>query len=244
LSVLRKHWRSPNFNSRDGAAVSLLVLHYTGMRTADDALARLCEAETKVSAHYLVEENGIVHPLVDEKDCAWHAGVSFWRGQRNVNPISIGIEVVNPGHEFGYRAVPEIQMKAVAALSMEIIQRHKIAPRDVVGHSDIAPQRKEDPGELFNWQWLARQGVGLWPGKRGRGVEKGRALKAGDEGEDVLKMQSFLAEYGYEVAHDGRFDEPTQKVVVAFQRHFRPSDIRGVWDEACEAALAGLLAIR
>jgi len=219
-------------------------MHYTGMQTAEEALVRLCELESGVSAHYLVEEDGTVHALVDEKDCAWHAGKSFWRGQRDVNPISIGIEVVNPGHECGYRAFPEAQMKSVAALSLDIIRHHKIAPRDVVAHSDIAPQRKEDPGELFNWQWLARQGVGLWPGKRGRGIEKGRTLKIDDSGDAVLKMQSDLAEYGYDVAHDGVFDEATRKVVVAFQRHFRPSDIAGAWDEASEAALAGLLGMR
>ena len=139
---------------------------------------------------------------------------------------------------------PEAQMKAIAELSSDIIKRHKIAPRDVVGHSDIAPQRKEDPGELFNWQWLARQGVGQWPGKRARGTDKGRLLKPGDNSEAVLKMQSYLAEYGYEVPHTGLFDEATCKVVIAFQRHFRPADIRGVWDEGSEAALAGLLAIK
>jgi len=222
----------------------MLVMHYTGMRTAEEALTRLCDEQAKVSAHYVVEENGIIHSLVDEKDCAWHAGVSFWRGQRNVNPVSIGIEIVNPGHEWGYRAFPEAQMKAVAQLASEIVARHSITPRDVVGHSDIAPQRKEDPGELFNWAWLARQGVGLWPGKRGRGAEKGRTLKAGDTGEPVLKMQSDLAEYGYEIPLSGTFDEVTTKVVIAFQRHFRPSDISGAWDEASEAALAGLLNVK
>ena len=219
-------------------------MHYTGMRTAEEALERLCEAQAKVSAHYLVEENGVVHALVDEKDCAWHAGLSFWRGQRNVNPVSIGIEIVNPGHEWGYRAFPEEQMKAVAELAAGIVQRHKIAPRDVVAHSDIAPQRKEDPGELFNWAWLARQGVGAWPGKRGRGAEKERVLKSGDASEAVLKMQHDLAEYGYDVPQNGQFDEVTHKVVIAFQRHFRPADIRGSWDEASEAALAGLLGMR
>ena len=222
----------------------MLVMHYTGMRSADEALARLCNPESKVSAHYLVEENGTVHALVDEKECAWHAGVSFWRGQHNVNPISIGIEIANPGHEWGYQPFPEAQMKAVAALAANIVEHHKIAPRDVVAHSDIAPDRKEDPGELFNWAWLAREKVGLWPGKRGRGIEKSRTLKSGDSDSSVLKMQSDLAEYGYQVPQNGVFDEATRKVVVAFQRHFRPSDIGGTWDEASEAALVGLLAIR
>ena len=220
-------------------------MHYTGMKTAEEALERLCLPESNVSAHYLIEEDGFVHALVDEKDCAWHAGVSFWHGQRNVNPISIGIEIANPGHEWGYRAFPEAQMKSVAQLSSEIIQRHNIAPRDVVAHSDIAPGRKEDPGELFNWAWLAKQGVGLWPGKRGaKGFEKTRVLKPGDQSEAVLKMQSDLAEYGYDVPHNGVFDEATCKVVIAFQRHFRPADIRGSWDESSEAALAGLIAIK
>jgi N-acetylmuramoyl-L-alanine amidase len=242
--MLRKRWRSPNFSSRGETPPSLLVMHYTGMRTAEEALERLCDPQSKVSAHYVVEEDGTTHALVDEKDCAWHAGVSCWRGQRNVNPISIGIEIVNPGHEFGYRAFPEAQMKAVATLAAEIVAHHKIAPRDVVAHSDIAPQRKEDPGELFNWVWLARQGVGLWPGKRGRGEEKHYPLKPGDTSEAVLKMQSGLAEYGYEVPHSGTFDDITHKVVIAFQRHFRPADIGGIWDEATDAALAGLLAMR
>src|SRR5262249_6866130 len=149
LNPLRKIWRSPNFSSRENAAISLLVIHYTGMRTAGEALERLCDPASRVSAHYLVEESGVVHPLVDEKECAWHAGVSFWRGHRNVNPVSIGIELVNPGHEWGYRAFPEAQMKALAALASEIVMRCKIAPRDIVAHSDVAPQRKEDPGELF-----------------------------------------------------------------------------------------------
>lgn len=219
-------------------------MHYTGMKTTQEALARLCSAESKVSAHYLVDEDGVIHTLVDEKDCAWHAGISFWRGQRNVNPISIGIEIANPGHEWGYRAFPEAQMKAVATLSLDIMQRHKISQRDVLAHSDIAPDRKEDPGELFNWAWLAKQGVGLWPGKRGRGSEKDRPLRLNDTGDAVLKMQSDLAEYGYEIPNQGIFDEATRKVVIAFQRHFRPSDIGGIWDEGSEAALAGLLSMR
>jgi N-acetylmuramoyl-L-alanine amidase len=219
-------------------------MHYTGMRTSQEALERLCDPTSKVSAHYLVEEDGTVIPLVDEKDCAWHAGLSFWRGMRNVNPVSIGIEVVNPGHEWGYRAFPEAQMKALGTLSADIVGRYHIQPRDVVAHSDIAPQRKEDPGELFNWTWLSRQGVGLWPGKRGKGTEKSRTLKEGDAGEAVLKMQLSLAEYGYEVPQNSTFDEGTRKVVVAFQRHFNPSRLDGVWDEATEAALAGLLTMR
>lgn len=227
---------SPNFNSRGGEKISLLVLHYTGMKSAQEAIERLCKAEAKVSAHYVVDEDGTVTALVDEADCAWHAGVSFWRGKRNVNPISIGVEIVNPGHEWGYRAFPQKQMEAVAKLCKGIVLRHHIAARDVVAHSDIAPQRKEDPGELFDWQWLAGQGVGLWPEVRVQSPESGSQKK------DVSKMQTQLTEYGYETPQNGIFDEATRKVAIAFQRHFRPNNIQGQWDNECAGLLAALLA--
>ncbi len=231
--------KSPNYGSRGSSSVSLLVLHYTGMKSAQAALARLCDESTQVSAHYVVDEDGTAYALVDEKDCAWHAGISFWRGKRNVNDISIGIEIVNPGHEWGYRPFPAQQMEAVAALSRSIIQRHAIAPRNVVAHSDIAPQRKCDPGELFDWQWLAQQGVGLWP--MHVPSEVGHRLVPGDSGDAVAQMQAMLAEYGYEVPENGQFDDATQRVVIAFQRHFRPRDIAGCWDGECGAMLQGLL---
>jgi N-acetylmuramoyl-L-alanine amidase len=196
---------SPNFNARPGG-VDVLVLHYTGMQSAEAALARLCDPAAQVSSHYVVDEDGSVYALVEERFRAWHAGVSFWRGAAALNDTSIGIEIVNPGHEFGYRAFPPAQMAAVAKLSRGILARWEVPARNVVGHSDIAPDRKQDPGELFDWKWLAHQGVGLWTDD---------FAEAGDWRED-------LAAIGYDVA--------AQEVITAFQRHFLPENLSGVAD--------------
>jgi N-acetylmuramoyl-L-alanine amidase len=210
---------SPNFDNRGEQAVDMVVLHYTGMKTPEDALTRLCDAVAKVSAHYVVDEDGIIYRLVAENKRAWHAGVSFWREQVNINHRSIGIEIVNPGHEFGYRKFPRLQMESVAQLCTDILSRHAISPRNIIGHSDIAPGRKEDPGELFDWQWLARQGVGVWPSKPGAAQASARDLR----------------QYGYNVS-----DLP--KAITAFQRHFRQKSLTGQWDNECSALLASLLA--
>ena len=154
---------SPNFDARDGQAVDILLMHYTGMRSAQEAIDRLRDPSAKVSAHYVIDEDGTVHRLVAEEKRAWHAGVSYWAGSREINRRSIGFEIVNPGHEYGYRAFPKPQMEAVRDLAREVLARHPIPPQRVIGHSDVAPLRKEDPGELFDWRWLAGEGVGLWP---------------------------------------------------------------------------------
>ncbi|MBL4613774.1 MAG: N-acetylmuramoyl-L-alanine amidase, partial [Magnetovibrio sp.] len=154
---------SPNFDDRaTGLPIDMLVLHYTGMQTCEAALERLCDKDAMVSAHYLIDEEGTVHRLVDEDKRAWHAGLAWWRGAMDVNGRSIGIELVNPGHEFGYRDFPDAQMTALEGLTSAIIKRHPIPPQNVVGHADTAPARKQDPGELFDWQRLAEFGVGLW----------------------------------------------------------------------------------
>jgi N-acetylmuramoyl-L-alanine amidase len=229
---------SPNRDDRpDDALITTLVLHYTGMKTAEEAIDRLCDRAAQVSAHYVVDEAGQVYRLVEEADRAWHAGKSHWRGRDRINDVSIGIEIVNPGHEFGYRPFPEAQMAAVEALCVDIVARHAIAPRNVVGHSDIAPERKVDPGELFDWQRLARAGVGLWP----VAVDVPEILlREGDHGETVYILQRMLSEYGYLVGSDGRFDAAFTQVVEAFQRHFRPQKIDGVWDRACQGILIAL----
>lgn len=210
---------SPNFDERK-LPVSLLVMHYTGMKTGQEALQRLCDSEAKVSAHYVIEENGQIFQLVEESERAWHAGLGYWNGITDVNSASIGIEIVNPGHEWGYRAFPETQMQSVINLSKEIISRHAIAPHNVIGHSDIAPERKQDPGELFDWERLAEQGIGLYP-------EPPQNL---DEARDYTD----LSDYGYSL------DNP-QKTIEAFQRHFRPAKINGKWDDDCATRLASLL---
>lgn len=196
-----------------GTVIDMLVLHYTGMRTGREALDRLCDPAAEVSAHYLVEEDGRVMRLVSEDRRAWHAGIAWWRGHSDINNRSIGIEIVNPGHEFGYRPFPEVQMAAVEALCLDILGRHRaIPPCNVVGHSDVAPWRKEDPGELFDWQRLAAAGIGLWPDEA--------AVKAASAEGDARKL---LEAVGYRV--DG--NSSVERALVAFQRHFRPSDLSG-----------------
>ena len=210
---------SPNHDGRDGATIDMMVLHYTGMASAEAALDRLCDPAAKVSAHYLIDEDGTVHALVPEDRRAWHAGVAHWAGQSNINSRSIGIELVNPGHEFGYRAFPEAQVAALNTLCHSILVHHPIPSARVLGHSDVAPMRKEDPGELFPWPRLAKAGIGLWPDRR-----------ESDLGPEAL------ARFGYDPA------APTDKIITAFQRHFRPRLLEGVWDGECAALLAGLLA--
>src|SRR5579863_5861395 len=199
---------SPNFNARPaGARVDMLVLHYTGMQTAGEAIERLCDRDAKVSAHYVIEEDGTVSRLVTEQNRAWHAGVSFWQGTTDVNGASIGIELVNPGHEWGYRDFPEPQMAALIELARGILARHPVPSDRVVGHSDVAPMRKQDPGERFDWLRLARAGIGLWPEGSDEPPVRG-----------IAEAQAALAEIGYGVPRSGALDEETHGALLAFQR--------------------------
>jgi len=225
---------SPNSDARTpGVPVDILVLHYTGMASAEAALARLTDPAAKVSAHYTVDEEGVVYAHVDEARRAWHAGVSQWAGASDINARSIGIEIVNPGHEFGYRAFPLPQIEAVITLSQDIIGRHGIRAARVLAHSDIAPARKQDPGELFPWALLARHGVGLWS------EAGGDAAPVLDEG--AAEFQRRLIRFGYGLAATGVFDTATSEVVTAFQRHFRPRLLTGEADGETRARLADLL---
>ena len=228
---------SPNFDART-VPPSVLVLHYTGMQTGEEALARLRDPEARVSSHYLVEEDGRVFRLVPEERRAWHAGVSFWRGRRNLNGDSIGIEIVNPGHEWGYRPFPDAQIAAVTALAADIRGRWDIEDRDIVGHSDIAPDRKDDPGELFPWKALAAAGHGLW-------VEPppapGDPFGEGGTGAAVFALQAGFTRLGYDLPPTGTFDADTAAVVRAFQRHWRPERVDGLADGETRARLIGLL---
>ena len=199
---------SPNFDGRTGP-VDILLLHYTGMQSGAAALERLRDPEAKVSAHYLIEEDGRVFSLVAEERRAWHAGVSFWRGERNINAVSIGVELVNPGHEWGYRPFPPAQMAALADLAAGILARHPIPAQRVLGHSDVAPTRKQDPGELFDWAWLAQRGIGLWP--------------AADTPAMTGDPAALLVAIGHEAA--------TPADVAAFQRRYRPTRIDGTIDD-------------
>jgi N-acetylmuramoyl-L-alanine amidase len=221
--VKRVECPSPNQDDRGGTAVDMLVLHYTGMTSGEAALARLCDPAARVSAHYMIDEDGAVFAMVPETRRAWHAGVSYWAGARNINARSIGIELVNPGHEFGYRTFGEAQIAALIALCQDILKRHSIPLWRILGHSDVAPARKDDPGELFPWQKLADAGIGLWPAP---GEDPGAAAVPG-----------LLAHYGYDP------EAPPEKIVTAFQRHFRPSRVGGMADAETRAVLSGLVAL-
>jgi N-acetylmuramoyl-L-alanine amidase len=214
---------SPNADARpEGLAVDMLVLHYTGMETAAAAIERLCSPAAKVSAHYLIDEDGTTVRLVPESARAWHAGVSFWRGNTDINGRSIGIELVNPGHEFGYRPFPDAQMSALKELAGDLLARHPIPARNVVGHSDVAPTRKMDPGELFDWRGLAAAGIGVWP-------EEGEMLPT-----DREAIAGMLACVGYETTD-------LFASLRAFQRHFRPERVTGRIDFATVRRLSGLV---
>jgi N-acetylmuramoyl-L-alanine amidase len=222
---IREH-PSPNHDERpDGTPIDVLVLHYTGMRSGAEAIARLRDPAARVSAHYVVEEDGAIFRLVPEHRRAWHAGISHWRGETGLNGRSIGIELVNPGHDFGYRPFPALQMAAACDLCLEILARHPIPARNVVAHSDIAPDRKEDPGEFFDWEGLAANGVGLWP--RGDSVPPVQAAEA----------PALLAAIGY------RTDLPLPVLLTAFQRRWRPERVDGVADAGTLARLAAVAAL-
>jgi N-acetylmuramoyl-L-alanine amidase len=228
---------SPNFNPRS-APPDILLLHYTGMRTGQEAVDRLRDPEARVSSHYVVEEDGRVFRLVPEERRAWHAGVSFWRGQRDVNGASIGIEIVNPGHEFGYRPFPEAQVAAVIELVGDIRTRWTIDDGNIVGHSDVAPDRKQDPGELFPWKRLAQAGHGLWAEVP---PAPGAPLGEGEQGPGVFALQAGFTRLGYDCAPSGTYDAHTATVVAAFQRHWRPERVDGLADGETRARLIALL---
>ncbi len=232
---------SANFGPRKSVAVDArvrhIVMHYTGMTSCQKALDRLCDPRTEVSAHYVVDEDGTIHRMVAEDMRAWHAGVSFWHGLRDLNSTSVGIEIVNPGHDYGYRAFPDVQIEAVTELAGDIMQRHGIAPCDVLGHSDVAPGRKVDPGELFPWQALAAHGIGLWPeetvtlpghpdmtGALRRLSEIGYAVPLTPElGNDILKPGSAVTD-----------------VIAEFQVHYRQGKVDGLLDNETATRIAAV----
>jgi len=231
------HTPSPNFNDRrDGKHPSILVMHYTGMQSAEAAVARMCDPLSAVSAHFVVEEGGAVRMLVDPSKRAWHAGQSFWRGERDINSVSIGIEIVNPGHEFGYVPFPEVQMEAVCNLSLDLMKEHGILSGHVVAHSDIAPARKADPGELFGWKNLAMAGVGVWP--QPDEMDWSAAQKIVHD--DTELRRAFLR-FGYDPECE------LMDIVMAFQRHYCPQRVLdgngAVMDGESVARLMALLRI-
>jgi N-acetylmuramoyl-L-alanine amidase len=236
---------SPNHDERSqGRAPDMILLHYTGMATGEAALARLCSPDSKVSAHYLVFEDGRIVQCVPEERRAWHAGVSSWAGETDINSCSIGIEIVNPGHEFGYRDFPLRQIAAVISLCKSIMTRRgPIAPDRVLGHSDVAPARKQDPGEKFPWDLLSESGVGHWVRPAPLDLD-GASITPGEHSELVMRLQRALRGYGYGIEETGSYDEATRAVVAAFQRHFRPARVDGLADASTMLTLRALLETR
>lgn len=230
---------SPNHGERrNGLKPDLLLLHYTSMETAEAAIDWLCAPVSQVSCHYLVGEDGQVVQMVDEDRRAWHAGASRWAGETDINSCSIGIEVQNVGPSGGYPGFPDIQMDAVEALCLDILSRHKIPAERVLAHSDVAPGRKIDPGEKFDWARLHRAGVGHWV--EPTAITDGDVLDAGCEGDEVVELQSALAAYGYGLEATGVYDEATQTVVQAFQLHFRQAKTDGIADQSTRDTLLAL----
>jgi len=232
---------SANYGDRrNDRAPDMIVLHYTGMADAESALTRLCKPGTEVSAHYVVLEDGRIVQCVPEALRAWHAGTASWGSDTDINSCSIGVEIVNGGHDWGYPGFPQRQIAAVIALCRGIMLRRSIPRPRVLAHSDVAPLRKKDPGEKFPWRLLANSGVGHWV--RPAPITPGKALIPGASGPEVLALQEKLALYGYGVPRNGQYDTATMEVVAAFQRHFRPDQVDGIADASTLATLNDLIA--
>ncbi|CCD92730.1 putative 1:N-acetylmuramoyl-L-alanine amidase (family 2) with peptidoglycan binding domain [Bradyrhizobium sp. ORS 375] len=231
---------SANFGERKGGRQpDMIILHYTGMPDVEGAITKLCTAGSEVSAHYVVLEDGRIVQCVPEALRAWHAGLSSWGGEEDINSCSIGVEIVNRGHDWGYPDFPPRQIAAVIALCRGIMLRRNVPAHRVLGHSDVAPSRKKDPGEKFPWHSLANSGVGHWV--QPAAITKGETLKLGSIGDDVKGLQKALAKYGYGVPITGKFDGLTMEVVTAFQRHFRPEKVDGIADRSTLWTLHALL---
>jgi len=234
---------SPNHGERkDGRRPDMIVLHYTGMPSTSAALDRLRSPGSQVSAHYFAFEDGRIVQLVQESRRAWHAGEAFWAGETDINSCSIGIEIANPGHDYGYPDFPKRQIAAVTALCRGILTRNAIPPARVLAHSDVAPARKRDPGEKFPWRTLHESGVGHWV--KPAPITDGAMQALGDLGDAVGALQTSLSDYGYQIVANGNYDSDTQEVVLAFQRHFRPERVDGVSDPSTRATLKELLVQR
>jgi N-acetylmuramoyl-L-alanine amidase len=233
---------SPNAGERrKGLSPRLVVLHYTGMTSAEQAIEWLANPKSKVSCHYVVDEEGRITQMVPEGKRAWHAGASHWAGEADINSVSIGIEIQNPGHDRGYPDFPLGQMQGIAALCRDIARRRAVPPEGILAHSDVSPGRKIDPGEKLDWGWLARAGVGHW-------VEPAPLdpacadLVPEDETGTIAEAQALLRRYGYDIEVHGGLDARTRVVVRAFQTHFRPKRVDGQLDRATFDTLSRLVA--
>jgi N-acetylmuramoyl-L-alanine amidase len=235
---------SPNHGERKlGAKPDMIVLHYTGMPNTEAAVAKLCARGSEVSSHYVVMEDGYIIQCVPEARRAWHAGAALWQGESDINSCSIGIEIANPGHSHGYPDFPKRQIAAVTTLCRSIFTRYRIPAWRVLGHSDVAPSRKQDPGEKFPWRVLHDAGIGLWV-KPAPIVPGSKMFVLGENDPAIAEIQGLLVRYGYDIPTSGHFDSATRDVIAAFQRHFRPAQVDGVADTSTIATIKALIAAR
>lgn len=229
------HKPSPSWNERPAGVqgIDTVIIHYTGMHTAGEALSRLCDEDIEVSAHFLIDEDGKTYQLVAPEQRAWHAGVSHWQGRDNMNHTSIGVELVNPGHEFGYRCFPDAQITALLKVLAHLKATFDIPQHRFLGHSDIAPDRKADPGELFPWGVLADAGFGIWLDKADHAnvrYDASTIAKKGMSGPEIAQLNEDLRLIGYNVDEGNAFTEQTLYGIKAFQRHWRQSSVTGILD--------------
>ena len=226
---------SPNFNpkKRKVRQIKFIIFHYTGMKTDSQALKRLTNLKSKVSSHYLIKDNGEIVTMVPDLYIAWHAGKSYWKNFKSLNKNSIGIEISNPGHDFNYKRFSQKQIKSILILSKFLIKKYQISKENILGHSDVAPSRKKDPGERFPWQYLSKQGVGIWHSLSRRFLEKNRMIKI-----DLLKEKKFfdnIHKIGFtkKKPKNIKKDKFLMLLAQAFQRRFRQDLINGKIDNEC-----------
>ena len=225
---------SPNFDKkkRRKKAIKVIVIHYTGMQSERESLNRLCDLKSKVSSHFFINKNGKIYNLVKENKVAWHAGKSCWRNFKNLNKNSIGIELANKGHEFGYTSFKKKQISSLIIVIKNIIKKYKIEKKNIVGHSDIAPLRKMDPGEKFPWKSLAKKNIGIWYNIKKNQSKDYRKIKINDKKEKINFIKN-LNKIGYCLSVNTNNKNLYNKNLEAFQRHFRGELVNGILDKEC-----------
>ena len=228
---------SPNFDpkKRKTNQIKFLILHYTGMKTEKAAINRLTDIESRVSAHYLIKQNGEIITLVPDLYTAWHAGKSVWKNYTSLNKDSIGIEIVNPGHDINYKKFSKIQLAALVRLSKFLIKKYRINSKNILGHSDIAPERKKDPGEKFPWKLLSKKKIGYWHNLNQNELIKNRNLKTSSKEKNLFLTNLFKIGYQKKFLYNSNFNRISfdQIISKAFQRRFRPEIINGKIDQEC-----------
>ena len=226
---------SPNFNSkkRFPKKIKFIVFHYTGMKSESDALNRLIGIQSEVSCHYLIKNNGEIIKIVPDLYIAWHAGKSSWKNYKSLNQNSIGIEITNPGHEYGYKKFTQKQITSLLKLSKFLIKKYKISPKNILGHSDIAVLRKKDPGEKFPWEYLSKNKIGIWHQLNKQELTKNRKLKISKIEENIFFSNLFKIGYSKKYLKDKNKIKYLRELTKTFQRRFRQALVDGKIDQEC-----------